>query len=138
MVTLVKHEPSLNSIKERVDRALPKFLALPGVSERVVVVPLSNRHLERTVKNILEIRNEWLAAVPAFKDVQEWVAVYWDSECQTHPPWATVAASDKWGHAGEIQLDAPTATCKLLLATAGHGTETVGACEGCPSGTGFG
>ena len=124
----MKHAPSLDSIKERLDRALPKFLVLPGVSEGIVDVPLSRVHLARSVKNILEKRNEWLATVPAFEDVQEWVAIHWDPERQTQPPAATVATSDKWGHAGEIQLDSPTATCKLILAAAGHGTETVAKC----------
>ncbi len=117
-VTLMKHAPSLDSIKERLDRALPKFLVLPGVSEGIVDVPLSRVHLARLVKNILEKRNEWLATVPAFDDVQEWVAIHWDPARQTQPPAATVATSDKWGHAGEIQLDSATATCKLILAAA--------------------
>ena len=124
----MKHAPSLDSIKERLDRALPKFLVLPGVSEGIVDVPLSRVHLARLVRNILEKRNEWLATVPAFEDVQEWVAIHWDPERQTQPPAATVATSDKWGHAGEIQLDSATATCKLILAAAVHGTETVAKC----------
>ena len=65
---------------------------------------------------MLERRNEWLAAVPAFQDVQNWVEVHWNTERQTQPPAGTVSAGDQLGNQGEVQLDALTATCKLLLA----------------------
>ena len=127
-VTPMKHAPSLDNIRVLLHRALPEFLALPGIREQVRDIPLSGVHLARSVKNVVEIRNEWLAAVPEFKDVHDWVQVHWDPERQTHPPGATVATSDKWGHAGETQLDALAATCKLILAAAGYGTETVARC----------
>lgn len=73
---------------------------------------------------MLERKNEWLAAVPAFQDVQNWVEVHWDTERQTRPPAGTVSSGDEWGTDGEVQLDAQTAACKLLLA-AGHGAKTI-------------
>ena len=127
-MTDMKQAPSLDSIRVLLPRALPEFLALPGIGQRVRDVPLRGVHLARSVNNILEIRNEWLAAVPAFEEVHDWVQVHWDPERQTHPPGSTVMTSDKWGHAGETQLDALAATCKLILAAAWHGTETVARC----------
>ena len=121
----MNHPPSLDSIEERLSRALRQFAALPGVSEQIIGVPLSSGRLERAVKNMLEKKNEWLAAVPTFQDVQNWVEVHWDTERQTQPPAGTVSDGEEWGHNGEVQLDALTATCKMLLAAAGHGVETV-------------
>ena len=117
--------PSLDSIKDRLSRALRQFVALPGIDEQVIGVPLSSRQPERVVKNIIERKNEWLAAVPAIQDVQNWIEVHWDTERQTQPPAGTVSTGNEWGNQGEVQLDALTATYKLLLATAKHGTETV-------------
>ena len=124
----MKRAPSLDSIKVRLRRALPQFLALPGISEQVGAVPLSSVQLERSVKNVLKIGNEWLAAVPSFQDVQHWVEVHWDTERKTRPPAATVSVDDEWVQHGEVQLDDLTATCKLLLTAAGYGAETVARC----------
>ena len=121
----MKHAPSLDSIEGRLSRTLRQFAALPGGSEQIIGVPLDSEQLGRTVKNILKRKNEWLAAVPALQDVQNWVEVHWDTERQTQPPASTVSTGDEWGNQGEVQLDAPTAACKLLLAAAGHGAETV-------------
>ncbi len=121
----MKHTPSRDSIEERLSRALRQFVALPGVGEQIIGTPLSSGQLERAVKNILDRKSEWLAAVPASRDVQHWVEVHWDTERQTQPPVSTVSDGDRWGPQGEAQLDALTATCKLLLAAAGHGVETV-------------
>lgn len=121
----MNHAPRLDSIEERLSLALRQFVALPGVGERVIGVPLSGEQLERAVKNMLGKRNEWLAAVPAFLDAQNWVEVHWDVERQTRPPAGTVSTGDEWGNQGEVQLDALAATCKLLLAAGGHATETV-------------
>ena len=121
----MNHAPSLHGIEERLSRALRQFLVLPsGINEQVIGVPLSSRQLERVVKNILARKNEWLAAVPAFQDVQNWIEVHWDTERQTQPPADTVSTGDG-GNQGEIQLDALTATCKLILAARDHGVETV-------------
>ena len=116
----MEHTPSLESIQERLSRALQQFVAIPGIG-----VPLDRVQPERAVQSMLETKNVWLAAVPAFQDVQNWVAVHWDTERQTHPPAGTVSNGDDWGTNGEVQLDAVTAACKLLLAAAGHGAETV-------------
>ena len=122
--TAMNHAPSLQCIQERLSRAVRQFAALPG-SERLIGVPLSSGPLERAVTHLLERRNEWLAGVPALREVQSWVEVHWDTERQTRPPTGTVTTGDELGNQGEVQLDAPTATCKLLLAAAGHGAETV-------------
>ncbi|MDE2707161.1 MAG: hypothetical protein OXI35_19010, partial [Gemmatimonadota bacterium] len=122
----MNHTPCLDSIKERLSRALQQFLALPpGIAKQVIGVPLSSRQLERVVKNILAKKNEWLVAVPAFQDVQNWIEVHWDTERQTQPPSGTICTGDKWGNQGEVQLDTLTATCKLILAARDHGVETV-------------
>ena len=124
----MKQAPSFDSIEVLLHRALPTFRALPGIREEFRDIPLSLVHLARSVDNIVEKKNEWLGAVPEFEEVHDWVEIHWDPDRQTHPPEATVTTSDKWGHAGEIQLDALAATCKLILAAAGHGTETVAGC----------
>ena len=119
----MNYAPSLDSIKDRLSCALRQFVALPGIDEQVIGVPLSSRQLERVVKNIIE--NEWLAAMPAFQDVQNWIEVHWDTERQTQPLAGTISTGDEWGNQGEIQLNALTATCKLILAARDHGVETV-------------
>lgn len=121
----MKHAPNLDSIEERLSRALTQFGTPPGGDVTISGNPLNSRFLERPVKNMLERKNEWLAAVPAFQDVQNWVEVHWNPERQTQPPAGTVSDGEEWGHNGEVQLDALAATCKLLLAAAGHGAETV-------------
>ena len=63
--------------------------------------------------------------VPAFQEVQGWVATHWDPERQTQPPAGTVSTGDVEGDLGEVQLDALTAACKLLVASAVHGTGIV-------------
>ena len=125
----MKQTPSLDSILVLLHRALPTFLALPQIREEVRVASLSRENLARSVNNILEKMNEWLEAAPEFEEVHNWVKVHWDPDRQTHPPAATVTTSDKWGHAGETQLDTLAATCKLILAAAGHGAETVAKCS---------
>ena len=117
--------PSLDSIEERLSRALQQFVALPRIGEQFIDVPLNSGQLERAIKDMLRKKNEWLAAVPAFQDVQNWVEVHWDTERQTQPPAGTVSTGEELGNEGEVQLDALTATCKLLLASAGHGADTV-------------
>ena len=124
----MEHPPHLDSIKLRLHRALPHFLALPGIGQQVSGDRQSSAQLERAVKNLLERKDEWFAAVPAFRDVHDWVEAHWDTERQTQPPAGTVSTGDVEGHLGELQLDALTATCKLLLATAVHGTAIVANC----------
>ena len=124
----MKHPPSLDSIRARLCRALPQLLAVPGIREQFVNDPLSFSQIEGSVRNMLETRSERLAAVPTVKDVQNWVEVHWDTKRPTRQPSATVSTRREWGDIGEIQLDALTATCKLILAAAGHGTETVAKC----------
>ena len=116
--------PGLDSIDERLTRALRQFAALPG-SERFTGVPPGGRTLESAVENLCGRKNEWMASVPAFRDVRNWVEVHWETERQTHPPAGTVSTGDKQGNQGEVPLDASTAACKMLLAAARHGAETV-------------
>ena len=111
---------SLDSIEERLSRALRLIRFSQGSGSL-----LNSRQLEIEVKNILKRGVERLVVAPAFRDVENWVEVYWDPERRTQPPVSTVSTGDQWGNQGEVQLDALTATCKLLLAAAGHGTETV-------------
>lgn len=122
--TRMKHEPSLGSIEERLSRTLEQFAALPS-GEQISGVPTTSWQLERAVKKLIEKKNEWLPAVPNLHDVQNWVEVHWDTERQTEPPTGTVSIGDEWVYNGEVQLDTLAAACKLLLAAAGHGAETV-------------
>ena len=125
----MNHAPSLDSIEERLRRTLEQFTALPEIGEKISIgVPLSSGQLNRVVKNMSKWGKEWLETVPALQDVKDWVEVHWDTERQTEPPAGTVSDGEKWGNNGDVQLDSLTATCKLLLAAAGHGVETVAKC----------
>ena len=119
------HPPHLDSIRLRLDHALPHFLAVPGVSQRVTGGRRSRAQFERVVKNLLAGNDESFTVVPAFQEVQGWVATHWDPERQTQPPAGTVSTGDVEGDLGEVQLDALTAACKLLVASAVHGTGIV-------------
>ncbi|MDE3260109.1 MAG: HEPN domain-containing protein [Gemmatimonadota bacterium] len=121
----MKHAPGLDSIENRLRHALAQFGTPPGGSVPITGIPLSSWQLKEAVKNMLEGKNVWLAAVPAFQDVQNWVQVHWNTERETQPPAGTVSDGEEWGHNGDVQLDTPTATCKLLLAAAWHGVEAV-------------
>ncbi|MCY4087181.1 MAG: hypothetical protein OXG37_09980 [Actinomycetia bacterium] len=121
----MKRAANLESIERRLRRVLAQ-LGMPskgGVS--IAGSPLGSVQLERAVKKMLQRKHGWMDAVPAFQGVQEWVEVQWGTDRQTRPPAGTVSDGEKWGHNGEVQLDPPTAACKLLLAAAGHGAETV-------------
>ena len=117
--------PNLDSIVGRLSRALSQFVVLPGIRDQFTS-PLSSGQLERAARDMFRRKREWLAAVPSLRNVQSWVDVHWVAERQTQPPWGTVSTGDEWGNQGEVQLDALTAACKLLLAAAGHGAETAG------------
>ena len=121
----MKHTPSLDSIEERLKLARSQFMPLLGLSEQVDEVPFKSWHVPRLVEGMLNDRNRWSTTLPSFLDVQEWVEAHWSTERRTQPPAGTVADGEKWGSNGEVQLDAQTATCKLLLAAVVHGVETV-------------
>ena len=118
------HPPRLDSIRLRLDHALPHFLAVPGVSQQVVGGRRSGAQSERVVKNLLAGNDESFIALPAFQEVQDWVAIHWDPERQTQPPAGTVTTCGE-GHRGEVQLDASAAARKLLVASAIHCTGIV-------------
>jgi len=121
----MEHAPSLDGIGEQLSRAVKQFMSFLRTSEQVTCVPRGNLQIERAVKNMVERQNEWLVAVPAFSDMQNWVEVHWNVQRRTQPPIGTLSIGDAWGNQGEVQLDALAATCKLLLAAAGYGAETV-------------
>ena len=103
------HATSLDSFKARLDIALPQFLALTGRNRRVGGVPLNSVQLEQAVKNVIDNWSQWLAAVPAFKDVQNWVTDHWDTERPTQPPPTTITDPGALRQPGEAQLDASSA-----------------------------
>ena len=120
----MENAPQLDWIKPRLDRALPHFLAVPVVSQQVTGGRRSGAQSERVVKNLLAGNDESFIALPAFQEVQGWVETHWDPERQTQPPAGTVTTWGE-GHRGEVQLDAPAAARKLLVASAVHGTGIV-------------
>ena len=117
--------PSLDSIEKRLSRVLTQFGAPPGAGIPIGDTPLNSWQLEQVTKDMINRRVEWWPAVPALQDLQDWVEVHWDTERQTQQPVGTVSSGDEWGTNGEVQLDAQSATCKLILAAAGHGVGTV-------------
>ena len=119
------HATSLDSIEARLDLALPQFLALTGRNRRVCGVPLNSVQLEQAVKNVIDNWSRWSTAVPAFKGVENWVAVHWDTERPTQPPPTTITDPGALRQLGEAQLDASSAACKLIVASTEHGTGTV-------------
>ena len=66
----------------------------------------------------------WDTDAPEFQYVQQWVESYWNTGRETKPPPGTVATTD-FGSRSETQLDAVTATRKLILAAALHGAQAV-------------
>ena len=121
----MRRMPSLESVEGRLAGALRQLAALPGIGERFTGLPLDRVELESTVRDMLDRGSAWWAAVPALQDVQDWIEVHWATERRVRPPSGTVAASDHISHQSQIQLDPPASTCKLLLAAAKHGVETV-------------
>lgn len=124
----MENTPSLGSIETRLRRALPQFLDLSKISEQATATSLPSLELDRSVIRISRMRNDQLTKMPAFLEVQNWVEVNWNPDRTTQPPAATVTIENRWGQSGDTQLDALTATCKLLLAARSHGTEKVAKC----------
>lgn len=110
--------PSIFSIEERLRRALAQSGTPSEGGVPIAGSLVSSAQFERTVINMLARRYEWLAAVPSFQDVQNWVEVHWDIERQTQLPVGTVSSGDEWETHGEVQLDA--LTTKLPPQLFGH------------------
>ena len=120
--------PSADNVEAQLRLAVGQFLDLQATSGQVADLPLNWIQRERTVRNMLEGKDDLLVAVPALGDIEKWVSVHWDPDRQTRPPAGTVSILDEWGHSGEAQLDDLAAACNLLLAATMHGVETVTRC----------
>lgn len=120
--------PSPYGIGEMLSRARSQLNTPFGSHLPMPVVPLENRQIKSAVKNLLERKAELLNAVPALKEVRDWVKVHWDVERETQPPENTISIGDEWGNQCGAQMDPLAAACKLLLATLGHGVEKVAKC----------
>ena len=64
-VVPMKHAPSLNSIEERLDRALAQFGTSLGDGAPIAGIPVTSGRFEEAVKTVLQRKEEWLAAVLA-------------------------------------------------------------------------
>lgn len=126
--TLMKHAPGLDDIEALLQCALPQFFALPGISEVVIKEVLASGDFDRAFEVMIETRHDWLPLVPTIEQVEAWVAVHWDAARHTQPPTSTRRLGVRLGFGGLVQLDAPDAACKLLLAAAAHGAEPVAKC----------
>ncbi len=75
----------------------------------------------------LAARGQWPPASNAFRDLEEWVKVHWESTRTTKPPAGTVAVLHP-GPGNEEQLNASSAARKLVAAAAVHGADAVVRC----------
>ena len=114
-----------NEIHEYLERALRQLQDLPPVREGTIAVPGDTWQRKCVLENMFRARNEWLAAVPALRDVHRWVEVHWNTARQTQPPGGTIRIGVTFGQQGEVQLDDLSAAFKLLLAAWSYGAETV-------------
>ena len=121
----MEHAHNPHSIEEQLGHALQQFAALPRAGEPAIGIPVDRVAFKKAVEKLLDRRNEWLAAVPAMQGLQDWVEAHWDPERQTQPPAGTVSAGTEWVARGEVQLDALSAACKLLLAAVVYGADIV-------------
>ena len=121
----MEHAHSPHSIEEQLGHALQQFAALPGAGGPAIGIPVDRLAFKKAVERLLDRRNEWLADVPAMQGLQDWVETHWDPERQPQPPAGTVSAGTEWVDRGEVQLDALSAACKLLLAAVVYGVDTV-------------
>ena len=121
----MSHAPHLDTVNELLSRVLRRLEALEGIREGEADAPQGYREFKNQIASMRDKRNRLFTAVPALSDLQNWVEIHWDPERQTQPPADTVSTGDKWGNQGEAQLDALSATFKLILAAWGHGAETV-------------
>ncbi|MYF40199.1 MAG: hypothetical protein F4221_05005 [Rhodothermaceae bacterium] len=126
--------PNITGIEGRLAIALRQFLALPGIEKRFERSQFSAQfdrpqfsiQFERISKDMAYREREWLTAVPSLQNLRDWIDTQWDTARQSLPPAGTVSTVDKWGDQSEVQIDSMTAACKLLLAAALYGSETVG------------
>ena len=123
--------PSLDSIEKRLRRAqadLVVTLEVGGKTERLKMneLPPSYRGSNSNhVTSRLARDGGWQTDASAFVGVRDWVDVHWHTERATEAPAGTVITGDGFGQPCEPQLDATATTCKLIVAAAVYGAETI-------------
>ncbi|MXY51449.1 MAG: hypothetical protein F4Y86_02820 [Gammaproteobacteria bacterium] len=101
-----------------------------GVGRKVVSDPLKalpHTYRDSESADALVHNGDWDFDGPAFEAVRDWVEVHWGAKRQTKPPGDTVISRDYLGPLTEDQLDAASASRKLIVATALHGVDSVAA-----------
>ena len=109
--------PPIHGIEERLKRARSIFIGNGTLSDSF--------QIERAAKDTFERHGEWLATVPEFANVRDWIRVHWDPGRETQRPSGTVRTGGMTGCQGEVRLDAPLAACKLILSGGTFGIEKV-------------
>ena len=86
--------------------------------------PTSRRKARLEIDRYLA-QADWTTTGPGFQQLQEWVEVHWNREKDKPAPPGTVATGDDAWVQPEVQLDAVTATKKLIAAASLYCTEQV-------------
>ena len=129
---LTNMAPTIKSIYERLEQAQKETRVVLTVEGRPNIVemdeicsPESCWQSRRDMDRLLD-KGTWQTEGPGFKQLREWVEVHWNPEDDKEAPNDTVATEDDWGLQREDQLDAVTATRKLIAAAKLFGPEQVG------------
>ena len=124
--------PSVESIYERLEQAQKETHVVLTIDGRPTVVemngtdPPENCWAARQSMNRYMDEGTWRTDGPGFQRLQAWVETHWKPEDEKPAPSGTVATADRWGRPNETQLDAVTATRKLIAAANLYGREQVG------------
>ena len=125
---------SATSIHERLKQAQEQTHVVltidgrPSIEEMSATSPPETCWAGRQTADRFLDEGVWKTDGPGFERLQDWVEVHWDPDDEKQAPSGTVATVDRWGRPFETQLDAVTATRKLIAAAKLYGRERVGKC----------
>ena len=122
----------MKGIYKRLEQAQEESHVVLTIGERPIIVemnetspPESCWEGRRSMDRYLD-EGIWRTDGPGFRRLQEWVEVHWNPDDEKPAPSGTAATVDRWGRPNETQLDAITATRKLIAAAKLYGPEQVG------------
>ena len=124
--------PSVESVSDRLKQAQKETQVILKIEERHNIIDMSTTSLPENrlagMNSMDRYLDEgvWRTTGPGFQRLVEWVKVHWNPADNKQAPSGTVAVGDGLGGQGDSQLDAETASKKLIAAAKLYGSEQVG------------
>ena len=113
----------IHQLLDRAQRDLAVLLEIRGTTTSLRMLELPDSFRRRDLASKLVSAGTWPTHAPAFEAIEQWVHVHWNAERPTRPPAGTVLIDKHPAPQQESRLDDATASRKLVVAAALHGTE---------------